>query len=83
MQISQTEDITPECFTLFHLVEPKLGESVIVASGDDGLTVCVCVCSADLIVLGTGARVKRIDSAVIDYLKRKGLTLEIQDTVSR
>ncbi len=36
----------------------------------------------DLIVLGTGSRVRRIDQAVIDYLLRKGINVEIQDTVS-
>ena len=36
----------------------------------------------DLVVLGTGTRVQRIDPAIPDYLKKKGLNLEIQDTVS-
>ena len=35
----------------------------------------------DLIVLGTGTRVEQLDPDILKALKRKGLNLEIQDTV--
>lgn len=35
----------------------------------------------EVIVLGTGTRVRQIAPAVTNYLKKKGLNLEIQDTV--
>lgn len=38
--------------------------------------------SVDLVVLGTGAKVERVDPAIRSYLQRKGISLEIQDTVS-
>ena len=39
---------------------------------------CFCI---DLVVIGTGSRIQRLDSAVAQYLKRKGISLEVQDTV--
>ena len=36
----------------------------------------------DLIVVGTGMKVERINQSITDYLRKKGITLEIQDTVS-
>ena len=36
----------------------------------------------DLIVVGTGVKVERINQSITDYLRKKGVTLEIQDTVS-
>ena len=35
----------------------------------------------DLIVVGTGTRVERLDPALFQALKKKGLNVEVQDTV--
>lgn len=43
---------------------------------------CFLVFSAEILVLGTGARVERIDPSVLALLKRKGIAVEVQDTVS-
>lgn len=42
----------------------------------------VQVYAAELVVLGTGSKVERVSPEVIQYLKKKGISLEIQDTVS-
>jgi uncharacterized protein len=34
-----------------------------------------------VVVLGTGSKVERVDPAIRSYLQRKGISLEIQDTV--
>ncbi|TNN85544.1 NADH dehydrogenase [ubiquinone] 1 alpha subcomplex assembly factor 3 [Liparis tanakae] len=34
----------------------------------------------EIIVLGTGARIERIDPSVLALLKRKGIAVEVQDT---
>ena len=46
-----------------------------------GILECDFLC-IDLLVLGTGSKVKRVDPAITSYLQRKGISLEIQDTVS-
>ena len=35
----------------------------------------------DLVVLGTGAKTQRIDQRILNHLQRKGISVEIQDTV--
>ncbi|CAI8044201.1 NADH dehydrogenase [ubiquinone] 1 alpha subcomplex assembly factor 3 [Geodia barretti] len=57
-RVASKDDLTPESFSLFHLVEPKI----------------------DVVVLGTGSKVERVDPAIRSYLQRKGISLEIQDT---
>lgn len=37
---------------------------------------------AEILVLGTGARVERINPSVLALLKKKGIAVEIQDTVN-
>ena len=37
--------------------------------------------AAELVVLGTGYKVERLDPSIGKFLKRKGISLEIQDTV--
>ncbi|KAJ0044229.1 hypothetical protein NL108_010880, partial [Boleophthalmus pectinirostris] len=34
----------------------------------------------EILVLGTGAKVERIDPAVLALLKKKGISVEVQDT---
>lgn len=36
---------------------------------------------AEILVLGTGARLERIDPSVLALLKKKGIAVEVQDTV--
>lgn len=36
---------------------------------------------AEILVLGTGARLERIDPSVLALFKRKGIAVEVQDTV--
>lgn len=36
---------------------------------------------AEILVLGTGARLERINPSVLALLKRKGIAVEVQDTV--
>ena len=38
---------------------------------------------ADVLVLGMGTKVKKVDPAILSYLHRKGISVEIQDTVRR
>lgn len=42
---------------------------------------CFLVISAEILVLGTGRRVERIDPSVLALLKGKGIAVEVQDTV--
>ena len=44
------------------------------------MSVCLL---ADVLVLGTGTKVKKVDPAILSYLHRKGISVEIQDTVRR
>lgn len=37
--------------------------------------------SAEILVLGTGAKLERINPSVLALLKKKGIAVEIQDTV--
>lgn len=37
--------------------------------------------TAELVVLGTGSSVERINPEITKFLKRKGISIEIQDTV--
>lgn len=37
--------------------------------------------SAEVLVLGTGAKLERINPSVLALLKKKGIAVEIQDTV--
>lgn len=32
-------------------------------------------------MLGTGAKVEKVDHTLLQFLKRKGISLEVQDTV--
>eukprot|EP00731_Ephydatia_muelleri_P003794 Em0001g3794a len=57
-KVSRFEDLTPESFVLFHLVQPKL----------------------DLVVLGTGSKVRRVPPEIYAYLKKFKINLEVQDT---
>lgn len=34
----------------------------------------------EILVLGTGARTERLDTSVMDFLKKKGIAVEVQDT---
>uniref|UniRef100_A0A671LY59 NADH dehydrogenase [ubiquinone] 1 alpha subcomplex assembly factor 3 n=1 Tax=Sinocyclocheilus anshuiensis TaxID=1608454 RepID=A0A671LY59_9TELE len=36
----------------------------------------------EILVLGTGARTERLDPNVLDFLKKKGIAVEVQDTVN-
>lgn len=38
---------------------------------------------AEILVLGTGARLERVDPSVLALLKKKGIAVEVQDTVRR
>lgn len=40
------------------------------------------VALTELVILGTGARIIPVHSDIKDYFKRKGIALEVQDTVS-
>lgn len=42
---------------------------------------CFLIFSAEILVLGTGGHVERIDPSVLALLKRKGIAVEVQDTV--
>lgn len=37
---------------------------------------------AELVVLGTGSRVERVNPEIRQFLRKKGISLEVQDTVS-
>ncbi len=39
------------------------------------------VVNAEILVLGTGARLERINPSVLALLKKKGIAVEVQDTV--
>lgn len=39
------------------------------------------VVHAEILVLGTGARLERINPSVLALLRRKGIAVEVQDTV--
>ena len=43
---------------------------------------CIASPGTELIILGTGAKIVPIHRDVKDYLKSKGIGLEVQDTVS-
>ena len=70
------EDMVPETFALFHLIEPTIGERC-----SERERVFIVSFAADLVVLGTGSKVERVDPEIRSYLQRKGISLEIQDTV--
>lgn len=42
-----------------------------------------CFVSAEILVLGTGAKVERLNPSVLALLKKKGIAVEIQDTVNK
>lgn len=44
------------------------------------LTQFLALC-VEILVLGTGARLERINPSVLALLKRKGIAVEVQDTV--
>ncbi len=77
MQVRTLQDVTPESFTLFHLIEPRIGQCIYI------MHMIIILCGAELLVLGTGSRVEQVDLSIIQYLKRKGISLEVQDTVSK
>jgi len=41
-----------------------------------------CAGLTEILVLGTGARTERLDPSVLCFLKKKGITVEVQDTVN-
>ena len=43
---------------------------------------CITLPGTELVVLGTGAKIVPVHRDVKDYLKSKGIALEVQDTVS-
>lgn len=47
---------------------------IIITRSDVGLT--------EVLVLGTGARTERLDPNVLNFLKKKGIAVEVQDTVN-
>lgn len=47
---------------------------MIITRADVGLT--------EVLVLGTGARTERLDPNVLNFLKKKGIAVEVQDTVN-
>ena len=57
--------------------------SHIIVTGNE-ISPCFYVCLlADVLVLGMGTKVKKVDPAILSYLHRKGISVEIQDTVRR
>lgn len=97
-RINSASDITPESMSLFTLIEPKLGRSIIIIimhiNGiyNNEFYDCLmshihimfnkCLYLPELVVLGTGSKLVNIDTAVKRYLQRNGISIEIQDTVS-
>lgn len=77
VKVNDVEELTPESFTLFHLIEPQIGKRL----RRDHISLTRPLLS-DLLVLGTGSKVKKINPIITSYLHRKGISLEIQDTVS-
>ena len=73
------KEMTPESFTLFHLIQPQLGEWRWHCHTTHQPVASLI---SDLLVLGTGSKVERVDPAVMSYLQRKGISVEVQDTVS-
>ncbi|XP_062522797.1 NADH dehydrogenase [ubiquinone] 1 alpha subcomplex assembly factor 3-like [Corticium candelabrum] len=57
-KISDRKELTPEAFSLFHLVEPRI----------------------EILVLGLGDRSDRLNPDVHNFLRRKGIPVEIQST---
>ena len=69
-------DITPECLTLFCVAEPKPG---MCGAADETVWF---TCSSELIVVGTGAHLCSALPVVRQLLSSRGISLEVQDTVS-
>ena len=40
-----------------------------------------CLVHEEILILGTGATLERVDPSVLALLKRKGIAVEVQDTV--
>lgn len=63
-----------EAFTL------TISQVICRKKNNPDLTYFLAIC-AEILVLGTGARLERINPLVLALLKEKGIAVEIQDTV--
>ncbi len=80
------KEVTPESFALFLLVEPRIGTldhqvlfpgiPLVPSQILDYLTIL-----PELIILGTGSSVEKVDPNIGSFLKGHGISLEVQDTV--
>ena len=74
-KVSDPKDITPESLTLFTLIHPQLGVWVYII-------VKFFLFILELVVIGTGTKMVPMETSVRRYLQSKGISVEVQDTVS-
>lgn len=86
LQVGTSKDITEESVSLFHMLEPRLGNNPpVIPVPDHQLPAAFHSFSsvaAEILVLGTGAKLEQINPSVLALLKKKGIAVEIQDTVN-
>uniref|UniRef100_A0A674P843 NADH:ubiquinone oxidoreductase complex assembly factor n=1 Tax=Takifugu rubripes TaxID=31033 RepID=A0A674P843_TAKRU len=83
-KVGTYKDITEESLSLFHMLEPKIGNKnkELPHFGSFCDAHWFLFFRAEILVLGTGAKVERINPTVLAMLKKKGIAVEIQDTVN-
>ncbi|CAK6955489.1 NADH dehydrogenase 1 alpha subcomplex assembly factor 3 [Scomber japonicus] [Scomber scombrus] len=87
--VGSYKDITEESVSLFHMLEPRIGKNennlwhflLKVRLYPGAFNLSYFLTYAEILVLGTGARVERINPSVLALLKKKGIAVEVQDTV--
>ena len=65
---------------LFHLVQPKLGVR-FARRLQNAFTDLASSPWLDLVVLGTGSKVRKVPPEIYAYLRKFKINLEVQDTV--
>ncbi len=70
------KDLSVEQFALFYLLHPKIGNPFEMFHAMN-----LSKFSPDIVVLGTGSKVQRVNLELLHNLKKKGLSVEVQDTV--
>lgn len=85
IQVGSHQDITEESFSLFWMLEPRIGMGQWVALGDhllyQTLNVWLPPHSLEIVVVGTGNKTERLHSQVLQAMRQRGIAVEVQDTV--
>lgn len=85
IQVGSHQDITEESFSLFWMLEPRIGMGAWVGlcpkwptSDPQHMVISPFL---EIVVVGTGNKTERLHPQVLQAMRQRGIAVEVQDTV--